>query len=140
MMRLSLWRLIAECSRNPQSVGFTNRKGKLRPELFSYRWGTFRREKRRVEFHGDMLRPRESTGLKRRLRLGGRAPPFMMGHPQPKNALVGVRTKRADQAALPITTYLREHLIYAQHIAIYNNRMLYASVPFRRSGWIRPAS
>jgi ABC-type microcin C transport system permease subunit YejE len=60
--------------------------------------------------------------MKRRLRLGGRAPPFMMGHLRP-NALVGARTHRPYQSALSIATYLREHWIGAQHLAIYNNAL-----------------
>ena len=40
--------------------------------------------RKRIQFHGDMLRPSESTRLMWRLRIGGRAPHFMMGHPLPK--------------------------------------------------------
>ena len=46
-----------------------------------------------------------------------------------QNVLVGMSTKRADQASIHITTYLPELWIGVQHLAIYNNEMLYASVP-----------
>jgi hypothetical protein len=69
------------------------------------------REKRGFNFTEICLARGSSTGLKRRLWLGGRAPTFIHGSPSAQLVLVGVRTKRADQAALHIITSLLEHLV-----------------------------
>jgi len=64
--------------------------------------GNIQKEEAMVEFHGQTLRPRESIRLKRRLQLGGRAPPFMMGHPQPKMHWLGCALSGPTKPRFPL--------------------------------------